>query len=111
MVVADQQQHAAMWLGAGGVGVADDVHAAVDARAFAVPHGEDAVVARAGEEAELLAAPDGGGGQIFVDARAEDDVLGGEKALRAGEFTVEPAERGATVAGDEAGGVQPGLLV
>ena len=59
---------------AGGVGVLEHVAAAVDARALAVPHREHAVVLRAGEQVDLLRAPDGGGGEVLVDARLEPDV-------------------------------------
>ncbi len=44
VVVAGQQQHAAVLRRAGVVGVLEHVAAAVDARALAVPHGEHAVV-------------------------------------------------------------------
>jgi len=44
MVIGGQGQHAAVLRGAGGVAVLEHVAAAVDAGAFAVPHGEHAVV-------------------------------------------------------------------
>ena len=108
MVVADQEQHPAMGAGAGGIGVADHVHRAVDAGALAIPHGEDAVVARAGEEAALLRAPDGGGRHVLVDARMEDDVVVCEMAAGALDLAVETGQRRATIAGDIAGRIQAG---
>ena len=51
------------------------------------------------------------GGQVLVEAGLEDDIGCGEVARRAHELLVEPAERGAAIAGDEAGGIQPGAAV
>jgi hypothetical protein len=50
VVVARQNQHAAVPGRAGSVGVLEHVAAAIDARALAVPHGEHAVVFRARED-------------------------------------------------------------
>ncbi len=108
VVVAHQREHAAVLRGAGHVGVAEDVARAVDARALAVPHAEDAVVAALAAHLGLLRAPDGGGGEFLVETGLEDDVRGIEPLLGAQEVLVEPAERRAAIAGDEAGGVQPG---
>jgi hypothetical protein len=111
VVVAGEHQHAAVLRGAGGVGVLEHIAAAIDARALAVPHGEDAVVLRPREEVDLLRAPDRGGGEVLVDAGLELDVVALEVALRAPQRLVEAAERRAAVAGDEARGVQAGALV
>jgi hypothetical protein len=78
MVVAGDHQHAAVLRAAGGVGVAEHVAAAVHARPLAVPHGEHALDARLGRQGHLLAAPHGGGREVFVDARLEDDVVAGQ---------------------------------
>ena len=82
MIVAGQQQHPAIARGAGGIAVLEGVAAAVDARPLAVPHGKDALVAGAGEQIELLAAPYRGGAQFFVDRRLELDVIAFAKAAR-----------------------------
>ena len=108
MVVAGHQQHAAMRRGAGMVGVAEHVAAAVHAGALAVPEGEHAIVFRALQQRELLGAPDGGGGQFLVDARAELDVLGFELLARVPHLDIDLTERRAAIAGDEAGGVEAG---
>ncbi len=108
VVVAGDDQHAAVFRRAGGIGVAEDVAAAVDARPLAVPHAEHAVVFGAGKEADLLAAPDGGRRHVLVDAGLEGDVVVGEVLLGLPQAEIEVAERAAAVAGDEAGGVQPG---
>src|SRR3546814_20632840 len=73
-----------------------------------VPDRIDAVIVGAGEQVELLAAPDRGGGEVFVHAGLEFDVIGFEEFAGFPELLVEQAERRATVTGDEAGGVQAG---
>ena len=83
MVVAGDRQHPAMRRRAGGVGMLQRVAAAVDPRPLAVPDGEHAIVLRAGEEADLLAAPHRGRAQLLVDRRLELDVVAVEKAARA----------------------------
>jgi hypothetical protein len=74
-VVAGDQQHAAVFRGAGVVGVLEDVAAAVDAGPLAVPHRKDAVEFRLREQVQLLRAPDRGGGDVLVDAGLEADVV------------------------------------
>ena len=93
------------------VAVLEHVERAVDARALAVPEREHAVVLGAREQADLLRAPDRGGGEVLVDAGLEDDVALLEELARPPQRLVEPAERRAAIAGDEAGGVQPGRAV
>src|SRR5664279_5382857 len=107
VVVAGQRDHAAVRRGARHVGVLEDVGAAVDSRALAVPDAEDAVdLLRLGVEIELLRAPHGRGRKLFVDARLEDDVLGREVLLRRPQRLVIAAERRAAVAADEAARVE-----
>ena len=106
VVVAGQRQHAAVLRGAGGVAVLEHVAAAVDARALAVPHGEHAVVLRAGEQVGLLRAPDHGRAEVLVEARRELDAMRLEVLLGLPQLQVEAAQRRAAVAGDEAGGVR-----
>jgi len=108
VIVAREHQDAAVPRRAGGVGVLEHVAAAVDARPLAVPHGVDAVVFRAGKEVHLLRAPDRGRRQVLVDAGLELDVVALEMLLRAPQRLVEPAERRAAVARDEAGGIEAG---
>ena len=54
VVVAGQTQHAAVLGGARGIAVAEDVAAAVDAGALAVPDADHAIIFGAGREVELL---------------------------------------------------------
>ena len=111
MVVAHQGEHAAVLRGAGEIGVAEDVAGAVDARALAVPHAEHAVVLALAAQLGLLRAPDGGRGEVLVQAGLEQDVVLIERGLGAHELLVEPAERRAAIARDVAGGVEPGEAV
>src|SRR6185312_11937354 len=108
LVIAGERKHAAPRRRPGGVGGLDHVAGAGDARALTVPHGEVAVILGAREEIGLLAAPDGGGGEILVDARIEADVVLLEKALGLPEILVEAAQGRAAIARDESGGVEAG---
>ena len=92
---------------AGKIGVAEDVAGAVDARPLAVPDREHAVMLAFAEQFGLLRAPAGGRRELLVEARLEDDVGLGELLLGLPQLQVEPAERRAAIAGDEAGRVQP----
>ena len=111
VVVAGQREHAAVGRRAGVVGVLEDVHRAVDARPLAVPDGEDALVLGAGEEPDLLRAPERGGRRVLVDAGLEVHAVLLQERLRLPERAVEIAERRAPVARDHAGRVEPGRLV
>ncbi len=93
------------------IGVAEDVAGAVDARALAVPHAEDAIELALAAQLGLLRAPQRGGGELFVDAGIELDVGGSQEAAGAHHLLVEAAERRAAVAGDVAAGVEAGAAV
>ena len=78
VVVTRHRQHPAPRRGASHVGVLEDVRATVHPWTLAVPdakHAIEAVAAR-WRKTQLLRAPQGGGGQLFVDAGLKDDVLG-----------------------------------
>ena len=106
VVVADHHEHPAVAGASRHVSVADRVHAPVEARTLAVPHGEDAIVPAIPERRRLLGAPDRGRGQILVDGRLEVDARAREKAVCGPELLVDVVHRGAAVAGDVAGGVE-----
>ena len=106
VVVADHDQDSAVAGAARHVAVADRVHAPVETRTLAVPHGEDSIVAAIAERRRLLRAPDRGRGQVLVDGRLEVDVGAREKALGGPQLLVDVVHRGAAVAGDVAGGVE-----
>ena len=111
MVVAHQCDYAAVLGGTGEIGVAEHVAGAIDTRALAVPHAEYAIELALAAQLGLLGAPQRGGGEFLVEAGLELDVGGGELAGGANELLVETSERRAAVAGDIAGGVQPGAAV
>ena len=108
VVVARHGQHAAMLRGAEKIAAVQRVAGAIHARALAVPHAEHAIDALAGEGIELLRAVQHGGGEVFVDAWLEADVVRGEQRLPVPELAIQPAQRRAAIAGDEAAGIQPG---
>ena len=108
MVIAGYDQHPAVLRSAGIVGVLEDVAAAVHPRPFPVPEREHAVVAGAGVEIHLLAAPCGGRGQVLVQTRPKADVGRLEMLLRAPQRFVERRDRRTPVAGDETGRIEPG---
>ena len=82
-----------MGRGAGKVAMPEHVAGTVHSRSLAVPHGENAVVTRPFEQVDLLAAPDGGGRQVFVDARLEMDMAVLEQAFRPPILLVHVAQR------------------
>ncbi len=110
-VVAGDQQHAAVFGGAGVVGVAEDVAAAIDARALAVPHRKHAVELGLREQVQLLRAPHRRGGEVFVEAGLEADVVLLEEGRGAVQGEIQAAQRRAAIARDIAGGVQAGAAV
>ena len=97
--------------GAREIGMLEHVAAAVHTGALAVPHREHAVVLGARVHVDLLAAPDRGRSQVLVQSRPKLDVRLGKKFFRTPQRKVERAQRRAAIAGDEAGGVQPGQHV
>ncbi len=100
-IVAGQRQHAAVPSDASEVRVAKDVAAPVDTGRLAVPHAEHAVVARAPVQVRELAAEHGGGAEVLVHARDEDDLVLAHEAPVALDGLVQPAERRSPVPGDE----------
>jgi hypothetical protein len=72
--------------------VLEYVPAAVHPGPLPVPHREYAVVLRAWKQVQLLRAPDGGGGEVFVHAGLEPDVMIVEMLLGPPQGLVEAAE-------------------
>jgi hypothetical protein len=110
-IVAAQRQHAAVPAHAGEVGVLEDVPGAVDAGSLAVPDAQHAVVLRLRKIVGELAAVDGGGAEVFVEAGDEDDVVLAQQRRIALEREIESAERGAAIARDQCRGVEPAAAV
>ena len=107
VVVTGHRHHPAPRGGAGHGGVFEHVRAAVHPGAFAIPNAKHAVKAAAGRgrKAQLLGAPQSGGGQLLVDTGLEHDVLGLQVGLGLPQSLVVATQRGTPVAADEASGV------
>ena len=108
MVVAGQHQHTAVFGRAGIVRMLEDVAAAVDAGALAVPDAVDAIVLGAGIEMDLLGAPEGGRREVLVEAGLEFDMALLDEFLGLPQRLVEGAQGRAAIARDVATGVEPG---
>src|SRR5215216_2004557 len=111
MVVAHQREHAAVLGRSGEIGVAEHVAGAVDAGTLAVPDREYAVELALAAQFRSLGAPHRGGGEVLVEAGLERYVVGSQDLGGAHELLVEPAERGAAVAGNIASGIEAGAAV
>ena len=111
MVVPGDRQHAAVAGGAEGVGVLDHVHAAVDTGALAVPHAKDTVVFGAAEELGLLAAPDRGRSQVFIEPGLKMYLVLRQPGFGLPQGLIDPTQRRAAIAGDKPGGVESGALI
>ena len=111
VVIARDDEHAAVRGGAVGVAVLERVARAVHARPLAIPEREDAFDRALRVGFDALRAEHGGGGQLLVDRGQEADAEFIEPRLRLPHLLIDHAERGAAVAADEAGGVQAALRV
>ena len=100
-IVAREREHAAVPPDAREVRVAEDVPAPVHAGRLAVPHAEHAVVAGMPVEIGELASEHGGGAEILVHARDEDDLVLGHQLAVALHRLIEAAEGRSPVAGDQ----------
>ena len=107
MVVPGHRYHATPGRGARHIGVLEHVRAAVHARALAVPDAKHAVVFihPRRRKPELLRAPQGGGGQLFIDTGLEHHVVFLQMLLRLLQRLVVIAQGRAAVAADKAGRV------
>ncbi len=111
VVVPHRHQHAAMARGACHVGMAHHVAGTVHPRPLAVPEREDTVIFALAPQLRLLAAPDRGGGKVFVQARLKADVVGVKQLACLRHVQIDPAQRRSAIAGDVACGIQTGLRV
>ena len=84
----------------------DHVHAAIDTRTLAIPHAKHAVVFRALREVNLLTAPNGGGGEVFVDTGLKVNIVFVEKRLCFPHRLINSPERRTPISGNESSGVQ-----
>ena len=95
------------------IGMLKHIRAAVYAGALAVPDAEHPVVlvAALGRKAQLLRAPQCGGGQLFVDAGLKHHMVRLEILLSLDQRLVIGAQWRAAVAADKTGGVLANALV
>ena len=106
-----RQAWSAVHRSAGRIGVLEHVATAVHARTLAVPHAIHTLDLGPGEQVGLLGAPDHGRPEVLIQARGELHLGRFQVLPRAPQLQVEAAQRTATVATDETGGVQAGGLV
>jgi hypothetical protein len=107
VIVGSECQHAAMRGRARRIAVLEHVAAAINPRAFAVPHREHTIVFRAREQIGLLGAPDHRRAEVLVDARREFDCRSLEMLLGLPQLQVEAAQRTAAISRNEAARVEP----
>ena len=106
MIVAGEDQRAAVRSGSREIGMAKNVAGAIDAGSFAVPDADDAIDIRFADDRKNLAAHDRGRGEIFVDAGTKNDIVLLEQLARSRQLKIVAAERRAFVAGNERAGLQ-----
>ena len=106
VVITHQGDHAAMRRCARKVGMAEHIARAVNAGPLAVPQAEHAIELAFAAHLGLLRAPQSGGGEVFVEAGLEDDVVCVEQFFRIDKLRVEATQRRAAIAGDKAARVE-----
>jgi hypothetical protein len=111
VVVAEQDEHAAMARSAGIAAMAERIAGAVDPRALAVPQREHAVVLAIAARLGLLAAPNRGQCEILVQPRLETHPLGFKPLAGALELQVVGRKRRAAITSHITGGVEAGRAV
>ncbi len=108
MVIAHQDENAAIRRGARHIAMLEHVAGTVNARPLAVPDAEDAIEIGLAEHGKLLRAPDAGRGQILVHARLEMDIVVFQERLRLPQGLVIQTERRAAIARNKTAGFQTG---
>ena len=83
MVVACHRDSTTKRGRSGKVGMFENIACAINTGCFAVPNTKHAIIARAGELPQLLAAPDSGSAEIFIEARPELDIVRFHESARA----------------------------
>ena len=108
MIVAGDQQDAAMPRSSRMIHVLEDIAAAIDTGAFAVPQRKHAVIFCGPEQINLLRAPDCRCRQFFIHCGPEFDVVPCQVRRGFPGGLVQPAEWRAAITRDEASGIEPG---
>ena len=107
VVVAGQDDGGAVRPRAAHVGVLEDVAAAVDAGALAIPNAVHPVDLRAGKQVHVLGAHHRRGGQFLVHRRLVHDAVLPEQAAHPRQREVIARQRRALIAGNEGARLQP----
>ena len=93
VIIAGDDQHAAVFTAAGRVGMAEYIARPIHAGTFAVPHGIDAINFRAGMQIHLLCTPDGGRSQVLIDPWLEDHTTLGQVRFCAEQRLIDRTQR------------------
>eukprot|EP00581_Thalassiosira_minuscula_P024919 CAMPEP_0184421236 /NCGR_PEP_ID=MMETSP0738-20130409/60781_1 /TAXON_ID=385413 /ORGANISM="Thalassiosira miniscula, Strain CCMP1093" /LENGTH=84 /DNA_ID=CAMNT_0026782495 /DNA_START=152 /DNA_END=406 /DNA_ORIENTATION=+ len=82
MVIAEHRQHAAKRRRSSRIGMFEDIPGSIDAWRFAIPNAKQSIALRAWEQAELLATPNRGGTEVFIQTFPELHIMSIEPLLR-----------------------------
>ncbi|MNQ91656.1 hypothetical protein D3C85_1070480 [compost metagenome] len=111
MVISHQHQDPAQICRAGEIGMPKRVTGAINARTFAVPHAEHAVVFTFTAQVRLLRAPDCGRCEVFIDARNKKGVMLLEVFFGFTKLVIKSAKGRSAITGYVASGVVAKLLI
>ena len=106
MIIAGNRQHAAMFRRARHIGVTEHIARAIDPRPLAIPDAEHAVELAFATHFSLLAAPQGGGGQVLVQPRLKLDVARFQERRRRHELVIDRTDGRTAIARHIARGVE-----
>ena len=106
MIVTDHREHAAVARGAGQVGVAHGIHAAVKSGPLTVPEPVNTIMPCVIKKVGLLSPPVGGHRDVLVDGGKKMDLVLRQKPVSAPQLLIEVVHGRAPVTGDKAGGIQ-----
>ena len=82
MIITSNSEHTAELRSTGRVGMLDDIHTAIDARTFSIPHAKHTIVFGSLEQVDLLATPDRCRGKVFVYAWLKMNIVAIKVFLR-----------------------------
>jgi len=108
VIVAEDENNATERRNTGQIGMLDGIAGSIDAGTLAVPKAEHALDVRTRQQADLLRARHGGEGEIFIQTRHEANIFALQLRPYLPQFGVEAAEWRASIAANEARGIEPG---
>lgn len=88
------------------VGMLENIAGPVNTRPLAIPHAKDAIIFGIFIHVDLLAAPNNGGGKVFVDACLKFDLLFGQEFLGPPKLLIKPAQRRSAISGNTSGSIK-----